>query len=78
VGSRLVGPGGKARRRALGLGWQSTPLRSAPRCGGPRERGLVDDALRELRRVLAPGGKVVIIDENVELAGTMKIELWEK
>lgn len=35
-------------------------------------------ALTEMARVLAPGGRLVIIDKNIEKQGTLQIETWER
>lgn len=35
-------------------------------------------AINEMVRVLAPGGRLVIIDKNLEKQGALKIETWER
>lgn len=38
----------------------------------------IDSALRELRRVTKPEGKIVIIDKNLKSLGQLEIEPWEQ
>lgn len=38
----------------------------------------IDEAVREMCRVLKPGGKLVIIDKNAEHWGRLKTPEWEK
>ncbi|MFM8316231.1 MAG: class I SAM-dependent methyltransferase, partial [Deltaproteobacteria bacterium] len=38
----------------------------------------VDGALRELTRVLKPGGKLLIIDKNINRLGSLKLPDWEQ
>lgn len=37
----------------------------------------VDAAVKEMIRVLKPGGKIIIIDKNAEMLGEKKLEDWE-
>lgn len=38
----------------------------------------VENAIREMARILKPGGKIIIIDKNVAKLGALKIKSWEK
>lgn len=38
----------------------------------------IEAAVGELARVLAPGGRLAIIDKNIEKVGTLKMPAWEK
>lgn len=38
----------------------------------------IENAVKELARVTKPGGKIVIIDKNIEEIGRMKIAEWEQ
>lgn len=38
----------------------------------------IDMAVREMCRVVKPGGRIVIIDKNIEHAGRLKTPAWEK
>jgi malonyl-CoA O-methyltransferase len=39
---------------------------------------LPENAVKEMVRILKPGGKIIIIDKNAEKLGTLKIEAWEQ
>ena len=38
---------------------------------------LVENSIREMARVLKPGGKLMIIDKNIALKGSLEIKPWE-
>ncbi|MDD5638835.1 MAG: methyltransferase domain-containing protein [Candidatus Pacebacteria bacterium] len=38
----------------------------------------IERAIEEMCRILKPGGKIVIIDKNIEKLGKMKIDPWEQ
>lgn len=39
---------------------------------------LPENAIKEMTRILKPGGKIVIIDKNKEKLGALKLEVWEQ
>jgi malonyl-CoA O-methyltransferase len=39
---------------------------------------LPENAIKEMIRILKPGGKIIIIDKNIEKLGALKIETWEQ
>ena len=38
----------------------------------------IENSVKELIRILKPGGKIIIIDKNIAKLGTLKLEPWEQ